>query len=198
MLVVLWRMKKKQEEAGKLKAAQPPAAEAEPEAAPPPQESPRPAPPPTVLEPAEGRRQMAASVSSGVEYLQKNSSQRGAGYDTPWFLALGAPQSGRSTLLENSGLPFTLHNGAADFEMSEGIRWNFFRAGVVLDVPGRIFAPSGESGADERWKALLRNIQKKRPRRPVDGVVLTLSCGEFLGEHVSSPETLSRRSAQMA
>ncbi|HWZ45487.1 MAG TPA: type VI secretion system protein [Candidatus Saccharimonadales bacterium] len=190
MLVVLWRMKKRQESAAKAPA------EAAPESAAPLApaiEAPQPR-----LQAVESQRQVAASMESGARYLRENSSRRGAGYDTPWFLAVGAPGSGKSAMLESSGIPFSLHDGAADFTVSNGIRWNFFRAGVVLDVPGRLFAPSGEPGADYGWNGLLRNLRKQRPRRPVDGVVLTIPCTEFTGAAAATPDKLTNNATQIA
>src|SRR5258708_6779743 len=142
MLFTLWRVEKYPEAAPKAPA------EAVPESA----QAAAPlndaAAPPPRLSAGESQRQVEASMKSGARYLRENASQRGSGYETPWFFAVGAPESGKSALLENSDIPFSLHDGAADFSVSHGIRWNFFRGGVVLDVPGRLFAPSGESGAD--------------------------------------------------
>ena len=195
MLFTLWRMKKKQEAAAKAPA------EAVPESA----QAPAPlndaaahAAPPPRLSAGESQRQVEVSMKSGARYLRENASQRGSGYETPWFFAVGAPESGKSALLENSEIPFSLHDGAADFSVSHGIRWNFFRGGVVLDVPGRLFAPSGESGADYGWRELLRNVRRHRPQRPVDGVVLAIPCTELIGANAASPEMLTHSATQIA
>ncbi len=158
LLFFLWRTKKKQEaqahenETGGAEAV--PAAAQEQQLA------------PAATQPA---------ITSAVRFLNQNSSGRGSGYGTPWFLVVGASGSGKSTLLEHSGISLSLREGAADFGVSQGIKWSFFDAGVILDVPGDFFLRPDKTGADEQsWKELLRNLQSHRPQRAVDGVVLTI------------------------
>jgi type VI secretion system protein ImpL len=138
------------------------------------------------------------SVASAVEFLDQNSSGRGSGYGTPWFLVLGATGSGKSTLLDHSGISLSLREGAADFGVSQGIKWRFFDAGVILDVPGDFFLGADKTASDEQsWKELLRNLLKHRPQRPIDGVVLTIPCDELTGNAAISPALIGQRAAHI-
>ncbi len=177
LLFFLWRTKKKQEaqahenETGGAEAV--PAAAQEQQLA------------PAATQPA---------ITSAVRFLNQNSSGRGSGYGTPWFLVVGASGSGKSTLLEHSGISLSLREGAADFGVSQGIKWSFFDAGVILDVPGDFFLRPDKTGADEQsWKELLRNLQSHRPQRAVDGVVLTIPCTELTGNEALSPALIGQR-----
>jgi type VI protein secretion system component VasK len=95
MLVLLWRSKQKQEEAAALQAQE--AGE---------KQEPMQATPalPEKLAEIETRQ----SVSSALRFLERNSIGRGLRYRSPWYLVLGASDSGKSTLLENPGISLSL------------------------------------------------------------------------------------------
>src|SRR5437764_1059611 len=177
-LVLLWRSKKTQEQAQGQNGEE--------------QEAPE-QPQPALLEkPAE--LETRHSVSSALRFLEKNSIRRGLRYRSPWFLVLGASGPGKSTLLENSGISLSLREGAADFGVAHGIKWRFFDAGVILDVPGDFFLGAEQTASDERkWKSLLRNLVRYRPQRPIDGVVLTIPITELMGDTAVPPALLGQR-----
>ncbi len=188
MLVLLWRSKKQQEaEAQQMDAAN--AAQDSKEG-----EAPRQSATalPENLAEAETRR----SVSSALNFLERNSIGRGSRYRSPWFLVLGASDSGKSTLLEDPGISLSLREGFADFGVSSGIKWRFFDAGVILDVPGQFFLGASDTTSDDRkWKSLLRNLVRFRPQRPFDGVVLTIPATELMGETALPPAVIGQRAA---
>jgi len=184
-LVVLWRSKKKQEDA---QAQESHAAQADESSA-----QPQPA-----LAEKLPERETRHSVSSVLSFLKKNSIGRGTRYRSPWFLVLGTADSGKSSLLENSGISMSLREGAADFGASHGLKWRFFDAGVLLDVPGEFFLNSDETASDERkWKSLLRNLVRYRPQRPMDGVVLTIPATELFGETATPLALVGQRGAHI-
>ena len=191
MLIVLWRTKTKQD-----------AAVAEPPQEAPPETESAPAPE-TALEKKETRPivregQTSSSVSAAMHFLQENSAGLGGRYRTPWFLVLGAAGSGKSTLMEHSGIGLSLREGATDFGVSNGIQWRFFDAGVILDIPGEFFIRADHTGSDERgFKTLLRNLVKHRPQRPIDGVVLTIPCTELFGENAVGPAAVGQRASRI-
>ncbi|HXB21584.1 MAG TPA: type VI secretion protein IcmF/TssM N-terminal domain-containing protein, partial [Candidatus Solibacter sp.] len=138
------------------------------------------------------------SVSSALRFLRRNSTGRDFRYRAPWYMVVGAANSGKTTMLEHSGISLSLREGATDFGVSHGVGWRFFDGGVLLDVPGDFFLHAGRPGSDERsWKSLLRNLQRYRPGRPLDGIVLTLPCTELIGEKAISPAQIGQRAAQI-
>ncbi|NOT07636.1 MAG: hypothetical protein HOP28_05435, partial [Gemmatimonadales bacterium] len=102
-------------------------------------------------------------------------------YRAPWYLMVGDVAAGKSTLLAHSGLsqPFGDGDGAVQHP---DCRWWFFDRGVVLDVAGTLALRSGaENTEPRRWKTLLRLLQRHRPERPLDGVIVAVSCADLLG-----------------
>ena len=184
-LVVLWRSKRKQEEAQAQEMDDAQADESSGQ-------------PPPALEEKLPELETRHSVSSALSFLKKNSIGRGKRYRSPWYLVLGAESSGKSSLLENSGISMSLREGAADFGVSHGLKWRFFDAGVLLDIPGEFFLNSEQTASDERkWKSLLRNLVRYRPQRPIDGVVLTIPATELFGETATPLALVGQRGAHI-
>ncbi|HEV2962461.1 MAG TPA: type VI secretion system protein [Candidatus Angelobacter sp.] len=185
MLVLLWRSKRKQEEAEAQQTQQAQAAETTKQ-------------PKNALPEKSAEIETRLSVSSALRFLEQNSIGRGLRYRSPWFLVLGASDSGKSTLLENPGISLSLREGSADFGVSHGIKWRFFDAGVILDVPGHFFIGAEQTTSDERkWKGLLRNLVRYRPQRPIDGVVLAIPATELVGDTAVSPAVIGQRATHI-
>lgn len=187
ILFVLWRTKKKQEIAGDDSQPQ--------EALAPPEEA-------VVAPPAPAHRvseaETKSSVTSAMHFLKENSAGLGGRYRTPWFLVVGASASGKSTMLDHSGISLSLNEGATNFGVAEGVQWRFFDSGVILDVPGDFFLRADHTGSDEsNWKALLRNLVRHRPQRPIDGVVLTIPVTELVGDQAVSPAIITQRASHI-
>ena len=108
-------------------------------------------------------------------------------YEVPWFLALGQTASGKTTLLANTGLrpPF----GEPD-ETEKGCLWWLFDRAVVLDVAGDLVLRLDTATSDQpAWRALLELVRQSRPKRPIDGVLLTLPLPQLLTFDPAKPTT---------
>jgi len=104
----------------------------------------------------------------------------------PWYLLIGAPGSGKSTLLEHSGLEFPLLKATGRRSLSGigGTRhcdWWFTDDAVFLDTAGRYTTQDSDPHADaSAWDGFLQLLRRYRRRRPVNGIVLTVSAVELL------------------
>ena len=107
-------------------------------------------------------------------------------YDLPWYVFIGAPGSGKTTALINSGLRFPL---AARFgrEAVRGVGgtrdcdWWFTDEAVFLDTAGRYTTQQSHKEVDAgAWKGFLQLLKKSRPRRPINGVLVTISVADLL------------------
>jgi type VI secretion system protein ImpL len=106
-------------------------------------------------------------------------------YDLPWYVFVGAPGSGKTTALLHAGLNFVLGEGqAASVKGVGGTRncdWWFTRDAVLIDTAGRYALQESDAGVDAAaWDSFLSLLRRTRPRRPINGVLLTINVQDLL------------------
>ncbi len=107
-------------------------------------------------------------------------------YELPWYVIIGAPGCGKTTLLANSGLRFPLsdHMGQNDIQGVGGTRncdWLFTDEAIFLDTAGRYTTQDSHQAVDAAaWQGFLGLIKKYRPRRPINGVLVATSVSDLL------------------
>jgi type VI secretion system protein ImpL len=115
-------------------------------------------------------------------------------YELPWYVIIGAPGSGKTTALVNSGLHFPLEqrSGRGALRGIGGTRncdWWFTDEAVFLDTAGRYTTQDSDAGADSAgWSEFLALLRKYRKRRPVNGVILTISVQDLLAQNQGARE----------
>ncbi len=114
----------------------------------------------------------------------KNSSiyrdKHNADYELPWYLMVGSEGAGKTALLESSGLEFPLNINYANRTAKEegttqSFQWYFAEHAIFVDMPGRYIEQREDSVDADLWQAFLRLFRKQRWKRPINGVVLTVS-----------------------
>ena len=107
-------------------------------------------------------------------------------YQLPWYVFIGAPGSGKTTALLNSGLQFPLAEqlGKAAVRGVGGTRncdWWFTNDAVMLDTAGRYTTQESNAQVDQaEWNGFLDLLKKFRPRQPINGVLLTISVSDLM------------------
>jgi len=107
-------------------------------------------------------------------------------YQLPWYMFIGAPGSGKTTALSNSGLTFPLEDkfGKTALRGVGGTRsceWWFTDEAVMLDTAGRYTTQESDADVDKaEWQGFLSLLKKFRPRQPINGVLLTISVHDLL------------------
>ena len=134
------------------------------------------------IQPAASSLMLKASFSRALRALRGHVTRRDYRYRLPWFLMVGEERSGKTTLLAESGMSLPLGRPADQMHgVRQGLNWFFFDRGVVLDVAGELVLRSDcETSQGRGWATVSRLLQKHRPERPVDGVVLTIPCTDLL------------------
>ncbi len=121
-----------------------------------------------------------------VTALTRGKAEGRTLYDLPWYVFIGAPGSGKTTALLNAGLrfPSEQRSGRAAVRGVGGTRncdWWFTDEAVFLDTAGRYTTQDSDASSDaEGWREFLALLTKYRQRRPINGIVLTISAQDLL------------------
>jgi type VI secretion system protein ImpL len=118
-------------------------------------------------------------------------------YELPWYVFIGAPGSGKTTALVNSGLSFPLAEkfGPGAIQGVGGTRncdWWFTDDAVLIDTAGRYTTQDSHQSEDKTaWENFLNLLKKSRPRRPLNGVFLTISVADLLNQSTDARNALA-------
>ncbi|MEN8236003.1 MAG: type VI secretion system protein [Pseudomonadota bacterium] len=126
---------------------------------------------------------LSLSFSQAIKILKQQMGKRNYQYKLPWFLMLGAAESGKSTILESAELDLPVGSPRfATKDKQPTCKWWFFDRGIVLDLVGNYFLEKGALQNDKSgWSRLVSLLLYHRPRRPIDGIILTIPSTELLG-----------------
>jgi len=132
------------------------------------------------LESIQARFKQAAADLEDARFPCPDGRQRAVD-ELPWYVMIGAPGSGKTTALLNSGLRFPLYtkDSGASVAGVGGTRncdWWFADEAVLLDTAGRYTMQQSDRKADAAaWHGFLALLKKSRPDRPLNGALVTVS-----------------------
>lgn len=115
-----------------------------------------------------------------------------------FYLVLGNAGTGRTSLLEHSGIHFPRrYPSAAELakQTQHFTQWWFSNQGIFLEAPSRY--ASGEEG-DEELQYWLTQMEKEGKPTALDGILLMVSLRELLGEGPSITELAARYREKIA
>ena len=137
----------------------------------------------------------ASLGGGGKKSLLATLARRQYVYELPWYIFIGAPGSGKTTALVNSGLKFPLAErfGQESIRGIGGTRncdWWFTDEAVLLDTAGRYTTQESHQDIDSAaWSGFLQLLRKYRPRRPINGIIITVSVSDLLQQNRAQRET---------
>ncbi len=125
-------------------------------------------------------RELHPSFRAAVKRLRGLVRSVDFRYGVPWYLLVGPPDAGKTTLLTDipQATPERLADGGAPPPSS--ISWHYLEGGVLIDVPGVLAFPRGRGVGG--WRALLQLLTRYRPRRPIDGILVAVPAWLLLDE----------------
>jgi type VI secretion system protein ImpL len=126
--------------------------------------------------------EMSHSFRQTEEILKTYLGSREPQYELPWYFLIGAEGSGKTTILKDLNLELPI--GKPEFEVSEEhskLIWRFYDGAVILEPNGPFILRENSLSSDNQdWQYLLQLLNRFRPKRPLDGIILTLPCDELL------------------
>ena len=146
---------------------------------------------------------LQARFKEAVTVLRKARFKGRAGerqylYQLPWYVIVGAPGSGKTTALVNSGLKFPLEEAGASQSVkgvggTRNCDWWFTDEAVLLDTAGRYMTQDSEQKVDaSAWLGFLELLKRFRPRQPLNGAIVTVSISDLLYQTDAQRERYAR------
>ncbi|WP_251979165.1 type VI secretion system membrane subunit TssM [Salinicola avicenniae] len=134
-----------------------------------------------------------------IERLKQSGNGKGrqgkdALYALPWYMIVGQPAAGKSTMVYQSGLnfPFAERENARVAGMG-GTRhcdWFFSSDAILLDTAGRYMNSEEEAG---KWKAFLGLLKQHRRRCPLNGLIVAVNISDVIQAGDNERNQLARR-----
>jgi len=123
--------------------------------------------------------ELRTSFRRALRVLKHHVTGRDYRYRAPWYLLAGESKSGKTSLLDSNGLKLSINDAIEG--KSRQLNWYFFDDGVVIDVPGDFVLRSNKTANHRGWNTIMRLLQKHRPQRPLDGIILTIPATDLIG-----------------
>jgi type VI secretion system protein ImpL len=149
----------------------------------------------------EAERELKARFKDALKTLKTSSLYRGRSErwrnDLPWYLLIGPQASGKTSLLDFSGLEFPINK--IDRKLTRdtlGTRhcdWYFADHGVLIDTAGRYTTQPDAEVDGSAWTTLLELLRKRRRGRPLNGVLVTIPVESLIGGSEQDIDTLARQ-----
>ncbi|KAB0321135.1 type VI secretion system membrane subunit TssM [Vibrio diabolicus] len=124
---------------------------------------------------------MRERIEQAVKVVTKTHKGKRSLYDLPWYVLIGPPGTGKTTVLKQSGLEFPLADslGSDSIAGVGGTRhcdWWFANKAVLIDTAGRYTTQDSQEKVDSKaWHGFLGLLKKYRTQRPINGAIVTIS-----------------------
>jgi type VI secretion system protein ImpL len=135
--------------------------------------------------------QLRARFDEAIAALRASKGKAFNLYELPWYIIIGPPGVGKTTVIANSGLNFPLAKkfGSQALRGVGGTRncdWWFTDEAVLLDTAGRYTTQDSDANSDQLgWTEFLSLLTKHRGRRPINGVMVAMSAPDLLSQSES-------------
>ncbi|MCP8469088.1 type VI secretion system membrane subunit TssM [Pseudomonas triclosanedens] len=131
---------------------------------------------------SEEQQELRVRFKDAMHTLKTSSLYRGRSErwrnDLPWYLLIGPQGSGKTSLLDFSGLDFPINKIERQLTRdTSGTRhcdWYFAEHGVLIDTAGRYLTQTDGEVDTSAWNTLLGLLRKRRRTRPLNGVLVNL------------------------
>ncbi|MDM7917270.1 MAG: type VI secretion protein IcmF/TssM N-terminal domain-containing protein, partial [Candidatus Eisenbacteria bacterium] len=134
--------------------------------------------------------QLRTQLLEAIRALKTSKVGKGKGgesalYVLPWYMIIGPPATGKTTLLQNSGLNFPYLDPTRSRSPVRGVGgtrncdWWFSDEAVILDTAGRYVLPV-EADDTQEWLGFLELLRNYRGKKPLNGLIVCVSVSDLL------------------
>ena len=137
--------------------------------------------------------ELKEKFEQAFDLLKKNARHNTSITALPWYMIIGSPGCGKTTLLSNSGLEFPLAKSFGKHSVrgvggTKNCDWWFTEEAVLLDTAGRYTSQESNEEVDKAaWIKFLDLIKKYR-KKPINGILVSFSVDELLSASAKSLE----------
>ena len=136
---------------------------------------------------------------SGHCSSRRISGKRGVPlYAVPWYLLIGASQSGKTTLLRavaSSFPPFERPSSSADAP-TQNCDWWFFNTAIILDTAGSYALPAKGERDSTQWFRFLQLLRYYRELLPINGLIVAVGADTLATNATGRPAPRGGRVAE--
>lgn len=136
------------------------------------------------------------SFRNGISMIR--SGGRGL-YDTPWYLCIGEPSSGKSVLMNDSELDMIVsENESTEPDgTTKHIPLRFWMGSqaVVLEMGGKSFFDRWFGGGSAEFGELIKLLRSHHRKKPLSGIILTIPADALIAD---DPELCKKKASLIA
>ncbi|MFC3284155.1 type VI secretion system membrane subunit TssM [Litchfieldella rifensis] len=149
------------------------------------------------LDPTQAKveQQEATLDATLAELVDSLGGGQGSRYRLPWYLVMGVENAGKTSLINRSGQNFALtHVMKASGQGKKGqfgFDWWIGDKAVLIDPDGELLTQGAMEGGEpvelqsRLWDHFVDWLERNRPQRPLDGVVLVLDLARLSDARVA-------------
>ncbi|MEF1250773.1 type VI secretion system membrane subunit TssM, partial [Vibrio owensii] len=127
-------------------------------------------------------------IEQAIKVVTKTHKGKRSLYELPWYVLIGPPGTGKTTVLKQSGLEFPLAESMGTDSVAGvgGTRhcdWWFANKAVLIDTAGRYTTQDSQEKVDSKaWHGFLGLLKKYRTQRPINGAIVTVSLASMMSQ----------------
>ena len=136
---------------------------------------------------------LRASFRQAVELIEANIAGRSQRLTLPWVLVLNEGAEPDPLPIGHSGIAQALSADTTASAAAQGISWNFFDKGIVINMLGAYLGtPDSDDDTERPWDEFLSLCRDYRPERPFDSLVVTVPVDLLISSDPNARLELSR------
>jgi type VI secretion system protein ImpL len=119
-----------------------------------------------------------AEVAAAAAAVSRALPMASGIYALPWYLLLGEPGAGRTTVIRSMNLSWPAGDGPHRIGLPQQLAsWWISGEAVLIEPEPQLVGPNADKNALRSFAEALRSL---RPREPIDGVLLVISVSQLI------------------